>query len=512
MLLFQLLSFQSSIQSLTDKAPIVIVAVAVVLVFLLFAIIYATRYTKVGPNEVLVISGRSHTITDASGNRSRVGFRIVKGGGAFVWPVLEKAETLSLELMTLDVRTPEVYCVTGVPVFADAVAQIKVKGDEISIRTASEQFLSKNASEIMKIALQTIEGHLRAIVGTLTMEEIYRNREMFSQKVQDVAASDLINMGLEVVSFTLREIKDNEGYLDALGKPRVAEVKRDAVIAQANADRDSMIKSSLATQEGQLAKILAETKIAEATRDFEMKKAEYQASINLKKAESDLAYDLQRYKTGQAVKNEEMQITIVEKMKLIEIQEREILRKEKELEATVKRPADAEQYRIRALAEAEQYKLTREAEGHAQATRSLGQGDADAQKARGLAEAEANKAIGLADADVILARGASEAEAMAKKAESWREYGEAAIAQLIIERLPELARAIAEPLSKTEKIVIVNSGGSGADGAGASKITKDVTNILAQLPPTVEALTGLKLEDLIKKIPGAGNLGAEKKG
>jgi flotillin len=489
---------------LGDKGPTVIVAASVVAVFILFAIIYASRYTKVGPNEVLVISGRSHSVLDAQGNRTRIGFRIVKGGGAFVWPVLEKAETLSLELMTLDVKTPEVYCVTGVPVFVDGVAQIKVKGDEISIRTASEQFLSKNAAEIMKIALQTIEGHLRAIVGTLTMEEIYRNREVFSQKVQDVAASDLANMGLEVVSFTLREIKDNEGYLEALGKPRVAEVKRDAIIAQANADRDAMIKSSVAQQEGQMAKIAAETKIAEATRDYEMRKAEYLASVNLKKAEADLAYDLQRFKTGQAVKNEELQVAIVEKMKLIEIQEREITRKEKELEATVKRPADAEQYRIRALAEAEQYKLTKEAEGRAQATRQLGLGEADAQKARGFAEAEANKARGLADADVILAKGTNEANAMTKKADAWREYGEAAIAQMIIERLPELARAIAEPLSRTEKIVIVSSGGSASEGAGASKITKDVTNILAQLPPTVEALTGLKLEEVLKKIPGAG--------
>ncbi|MBI1849765.1 MAG: flotillin family protein [Planctomycetes bacterium] len=471
---------------------VIVVAGGIVAALLIFLLTYASRYTKVGPNEVLVISGRKRLILEPDGKKHSVGYRIVKGGGAFVWPVVEKAEILSLELMTLDVKTPAVYCVTGVSVFVDGVAQIKVKGDDVAIATASEQFLSKPTNEIMKIALQTIEGHLRAIVGTLTMEEIYRNREMFQQKVQDVAATDLANMGLEIISFTLREIKDNEGYLEALGKPRVAEVKRDAIIAQAQADRDSMIKSAQATQEGQMAKILADTKIAEANRDFEMKKAEYGASVNLKRAEADLAYDLQRYKTGQSVKNEEMQVQIVEKTKGIEIQEKEITRRQKELEATVSRPADAERYRIQALAEAERFKLEQEAEGHAEAARVMGVGEADAAKAKGLA-----------DAAVIAAKGASEAEAMAKKADSWKAYTEAAMAQMIIDRLPELARAIAEPLSRTDKIVIVSNGGNPQDGAGASKVTRDVTNILAQLPPTIEALTGLKFEDLLRRIPGA---------
>jgi len=472
--------------------PLVLIAAAgLVAVLFLFLLVYAARYTKVGPNEVLVISGRRRTIADPDGKTRVVGFRTVKGGGAFVWPVIEKAETLSLELMTLDVKTPEVNCATGVPVIVDGVAQIKVKGDDISIATASEQFLSKPTAEVMRVALQTIEGHLRAIVGTLTMEEIFRNRELFSQKTQEVASADLANMGLSVVSFTLREIRDSQGYLDALGKPRVAEVKRDAIVAQAMADRDAMIKSAQATQEGQMAKLAADTKIAEANRDYEMKKAEYQAGINLKRAEADLAYDLQRFKTGQSVKNEEMQVVLVEKGKAIEIQEKEIARRQKELEATVNRPAEAERYRIQQIAEAERFRLEQEATGRAEAARQMGLGEADAAKAKGLA-----------DANVILAKGSSEAEAMAKKAESWKAYTEAAIAQMIIERLPELARAIAEPLTKTDKIVIVNSGGGAGDGVGASKITKDVTNILAQLPPTVEALTGLKFEDVLRRIPG----------
>src|SRR5213076_1521309 len=201
-------------------------------------------------------------ITDADGGAHDVGFRIVKGGGVFVWPVYEKIDVLSLELLTIDVQTPEVYTSKGVPVKVDGVAQIKVKGDDISISTAAEQFLSKATEDIKNIAMQTLEGHLRAILGTMTVEEIYQNRDAFASKVQEVAAGDMANMGLGIVSFTIRDIRDTQGYLDALGKPRIAQVKRDAQIAQAEADRDAMIKSSQATQAGQEAKFQADSKIA----------------------------------------------------------------------------------------------------------------------------------------------------------------------------------------------------------------------------------------------------------
>src|SRR5215470_12016091 len=281
-------------------------------VFLLFVFmwLYSRRYVKVGPNEVLVISGRRRHVREADGSVSTVGFRVTKGGGAFVWPLVEKFDILSLELMTIDVKTPEVYTVSGVPIVVDGVAQIKVKGDDVSIATAGEQFLSMKQEQIMNIATQTLEGHLRAIVGTMTVEDIYKNRDAFAQSVQEVAAADLANMGLTIVSFTLRDIRDNQGYLDALGKPRTAQVKRDAIIAQAEADRDAAIRSAQATQAGQEAKFAADTKIAEAQRDYSSNVAQYQAAVNQKKAESDLAYDLQKFKTGQLVKAEEVQVTI----------------------------------------------------------------------------------------------------------------------------------------------------------------------------------------------------------
>lgn len=480
----------------------VAIAGILIVVFVLL-IVWASRYTKVGPNEVLIVSGRQHRVTSLDGHASIRGFRVVKGGGTFIIPVVEKADILSLELLTIDVQTPEVYTSKGVPVKVDGVAQIKVKGDDVSIATAAEQFLSKGTDDIKNIAMQTLEGHLRAILGTMTVEEIYQNRDAFASKVQEVAAGDMANMGLTIVSFTIRDIRDTQGYLDALGKPRIAQVKRDAQIAQAEADRDAAIRTAQASQAGQEAKFAADTKIAESKRDYEVKLADYNASVNQKKAESELAYDLQKFKTNQLVKAEEVQVSIIEKQKQIELQQQEILRKQRELEATVQRPADAERYKLETLATARKFQLETEAAGAAAATKATGFAQADVVKATGTAEADANKARGLAEASVIEAQGVATAEAMRKKADSFKEYNQAAIIELIVRALPEIAGQISAPLAKTEKMVIIN-GGSGP-GGGASKLTGDVTTILSQLPPVLEALTGVKLEKLMEQVPALKN-------
>lgn len=482
---------------------------ALVAVIIIFAI-FASRYTKVGPNEVLVISGRKRRVVDPDGKAREVGFRIVKGGGVFVWPVFEKVDILSLELLTIDVQTPEVYTSKGVPVKVDGVAQTKIKGDDVSIATAAEQFLSKTTDEVKNVAMQTLEGHLRAILGTMTVEEIYQNRDAFASKVQEVAAGDMANMGLGIVSFTIRDIRDTQGYLDALGKPRIAQVKRDAQIAQAEADRDAMIKSSQATQAGQEAKFVADTRIAEAQRDYQSNVAQYQAAVNQKKAESDLAYDLQKYKTGQLVKAEEVQVEIIAKQKQIELQEQEIKRKERELQATVQKPAEAERTKVETLANARKFQLETEANGAANAAKATGFANADVAKATGLAEAEANKARGLANADVakatglaqaavIEAQGKATAEATRLKAEAFQQYNEAAVIELLVKAMPEIAGRISEPLSKMEKMVIINSGSG--PGGGASKLTGDVTQIIAQLPPVLESLTGIRFEKLLEQVP-----------
>ena len=463
------------------------VVVGFAMAFMLAIYAVARRYKKVGPNQVMIISGRKKRIKTADGRIEEVGFRIRSGGGAFILPLVEKVDLLSLEIITLDITTPEVYTRPGVPIVVDGVAQVKIKGDEASIRTASEQFLGKGVEEIKQIALQTVEGHLRAIIGTLTVEDIYRNRDQFAQSVQEVAVADLANMGLQIVSFTLKEIRDRQGYLEALGKPRTAEVKRDAIVAQAEADRDANIRSAQARQAGEIAKFEADTRIAEANRDFQTRKAEYDATVNLKRADADLAYDIQKNKTSQVLKKEEMQIQVVEKEQAIVVQEREIQRREKELEATVKRGADADRYRVETEAAAQRQKAEQ-----------IARGESESRRLRGLADADVIKATGTSEADVIALKGSAEAEAMRKKAESYKEYNQAAVLEALLRALPEIAKAVSEPLSKTDKITIVSTGG---EGAGASKLTHDIAKVMAELPAMVEGLSGVDIRKLIESIP-----------
>ena len=442
--------------------------------------VFVSRYVKVGPDEALIVSGRKKKLA----NGQVVGFRIVRGGATFVWPIFETAKTISLRIMPLDVNS-SAYTSQGVQVTVDGVAQVKIDSSYEMIATAAEQFLSLKDEEIRRIATQTMEGHLRSIVGNLTVEEINQNRDAFAQKVQELAAADLSNMGLKIISFTIREISDKNGYLESLGKAQIARVQRDAIIGQAEAKRDADIKSAEASQAGQTAKYLAETKIAEANRDKEILLADYQADINAKKAEADLSYDRKRYVLEQDVQKEAMQVEIVKKQKEIELQEQETIRKEKELEATVIKPAEAEKIRTETQAEADRVRKSKEAEAESYAI-----------KAEGLAKAEAIRAAGLAEAEIIRAKGEAEAQAMIKKAEAYKMFNNAAMAHMMIEKLPEIAAAIAQPLSKTEKIVMIGD-------SGASKLTKDVTNILAELPETVKGLTGIDLAGIIKSYASA---------
>jgi flotillin len=463
--------------------------------------VYATRYKKVGPNEVLVISGRKHRRLLPSGESETVGYRICKGGGAFIWPIIEKYDILSLELLTLDVKTPEVYTAQGVPVVVDGVAQVKVRGDDVAIGTAAEQFLSKGDHEILNIGTMTLEGHLRAILGTLSVEELYKDREMFSQRVQEMAAHDMANMGLQIVSFTLKDIRDEHGYLEAIGKPRTAQVKRDAIVAQAEADRDAAIKAAEARQAGESARFRTESEIALASRDYEMRRAQYQASVNEERAKAEAAYEIMKFRKGQEVKKEEVQIEFIQKQQQALVEEQEILRRERELEATVRKPADAEKYRVQAVAEAEKLKLELEASGRATAEREMGTARADVTAAAGNADADAIRARGLAEAEVVKETGLAQAKAMAEKAESWKQYNDAAIAQMMVDVLPKLAEAIAAPLAKTDRITIVGGGGDG--GTGLSGITGDVARMMAQIPPVAESLTGVKISDVIARVTGA---------
>jgi flotillin len=471
-----------------------------------YVLTYLAFLKKAGPNEVIVVSGRGRV-------------KFITGGADMVIPLFHTWNSLSLEVMTLDVTTPEVYTSQGVPILVDGVAQIKIKKDEASLHAAAERFLGKPPQEIAKIALETVQGHLRAILGTLSVEDIYKNRDQFAQKVQEISAGDLANMGLGIDSFTIRDIRDKHGYLEALGKPRIAEVKRTAAIAEAVANKEAMIAQADAEREtrerqaeaarlAQEAEAKRDAAVGEAQADKDRRQAEAQASsrraaevanfqaaqaiaeqqreANLKRAEADMAYELKK------------------KTMEIQVQEQEILRREKELDATVKRAADAKRYEIETLAAADLKRV----ENQAAATKTQGLAEADVKQAQGVAQAEVNKAQGIAEANVKQAQGLAMAEAqkaqglaealgMEKKAEAWRKYNEAAVLQILAPILPEIARAIAEPLSKIDRITLVNTGNN---DSGVSRVTSEIAKVITQVPPVVESLTGLQMEKLFDRL------------
>jgi flotillin len=430
-----------------ETALIIAGSVIAGLLLIAFAV-WAHQYTKVGPNEVLIISGRR-------ARRGDQGYRIVRGGGTYVRPFRERVQRLSLELMQFEVKTAETYTTHGVPVQIDGVCMVRIDASEQGIERAAQQFLSRGGEDIVRTAMQAVEGHMRAAVGGLSIEDIYRERARLIATVRELAGPDLESMGLQIVSLTIRNIADKQGYLEALGRPRTAQVKRDAIRGEAEAER-----------EAKAARYEADLAIEESRREFEVRRAAAKAEGRRAAAEADLAYDLQQAISRQEVRAEELRVEIVERQRMIELMEAEVERRRHELEAEVVEPALARAREILAVAEAQREEAA-----------ALGAGEADALRLRGLAEAET----------------------MAAKARSWSDYNEAAVTDRVLEVLPQLAAAVSAPLAKTDRIVMI--GGNGG-GAGAARITKDVTQIVAELPALLEALTGMKFDEMVKRVPG----------
>lgn len=441
--------------------------------------ILASMFRKVGPNQALIVYGFRGT-------------RIVQGGGTIIFPMVENCRDLSLELMSFDVAPQQdLYTKQGVAVTVEAVAQIKVKSDPESVRTAAEQFLTKTPTERESLIRLVMEGHLRGIIGQLTVEEIVKQPEMVADRMRSTCADDMNKMGLEVISFTIKEVRDKNEYIANMGKPDVARIRRDADVATAEAERDTTIKRALAQREAAIARaqadqerVLAETlsqaKQAEAQRDLEVKKAAYLEAVKKQQAQADKAYEIQTNVMQQQVTTEAVKIQQVEKEQQIKVQEAEILRREKELIATVLKPAEIERQRIETLAAAERQKLIVEAEGHANAIRAQGE----------------------AEADIIFKKGDAEARAMNVKAEAYQEYNQAAVFDKLLTGLPDVVKALAEPLTKVDRITIVSTGNG--DSAGINKITGDMTKMVAQVPALFETLSGMKLSDLLSKVRTIG--------
>jgi flotillin len=457
---------------------VVIVVLAVVAVFFLMTM-FAQLYRKAGPHQALVVYGIRGT-------------RIIKGRGTVIFPMLETYRELSLQLMSFDVAPQqELYTQQGVAVTVEAVSQIKVKSDPESITTASEQFLTKNDDERQGLIKLVMEGHLRGIIGQLSVEQIVKEPEMVGDRVRATCADDMTKMGLEVISFTIKEIRDKNDYITNMGRPDVARVKRDAEIATAEAERDTAIKraeasraAAVATAQADQERVLAQTlslaKQAESQRDLEIKKAQYLELTKRQQAQADKAYDIQTNIMQQQVVAEAVKVRQVEKEQEIKVQEAEILRHEKELIATVLKGAEIDRQRIETLAAAERQRNIFEAEGRAASIRTQGE----------------------AEAEIILKKGEAEAKAMNVKAEAYQEWNQAAVIDKLLTNMPEIVRALASPLANIDKITIVSTGNGPT--AGMNKITGDMTEMAAQIPALFETLSGMKMSELLGKVKTIG--------
>ena len=442
--------------------------------------LFAKLYRKAGPHEALVVYGFRDT-------------RVVNRHGTVIFPMIESCRELSLELMSFDVAPQQdLYTKQGVAVTVEAVAQIKVKSDPESILTASEQFITKPAPEREALIRLVMEGHLRGIIGQLTVEEIVKQPEMVADRMRSTCADDMNKMGLEVVSFTIKEVRDKNEYITNMGRPDIARIKRDADVATAEADRDTAIKRALAQREAAVAKAQADqervaaenasqARQAEAQRDLEVKRAQYTELVKRQQAQADKAYEIQTNVMQQQVTAEAVKIQQIEKEQQVKVQEAEILRREKELIATVLKQAEIERQRIETLAAAEKQRTMVEAEGRSSAIRAQGE----------------------AEAEIIFKKGEAEARAMNVKAEAYQEYNQAAVVDKLITGLPEVVKALASPLSNVDKITVVSTGNS--HSAGLNKVTGDITEMVAQVPALFEALSGMHMSDLLGKIRTIGD-------
>ncbi|RNB85843.1 flotillin family protein [Brevibacillus fluminis] len=489
-----------------------VVLVAIVAIFVVIGIAFWARYKTVGADEAMIVTGSylgtKNVLSDESGRK----MKIVRGGGTFILPIFQQANFLSLLSHKLDVSTPEVYTEQGVPVMADGTAIIKVGGSIEDIATAAEQFMGKSNDALKAEAQEVLEGYLRAILGSMTVEEIYKNRERFAQEVQGVAAKDLKKMGLTVVSFTIKDVRDKNGYLSALGIPQIAAVKRDATISQAEADKEARIKQAKAEEEAKKAELLKETNIAEAEKDKELKVAEFKQEQDRAKATADQAYKLQEAVSKQQVTEEEMKIDIVRKQKQIELEEREILRRERQFDAEVKKKADAERYAVEQAAEADKARKMREADALKYSIEAEAKAMAEQKRLEGLAIAEAEKAKGTAEAEVTRLKLEAEAEGKEKLAEAFEKFGQAAVLDIVAKMMPELAAKVAEPMKAIDKVTIIDTGNG--QGDGVNRLSTNVTKLMSQLPEMLKDVSGLDMNEMIgrfMKQPNAPEAAAQAK-
>jgi flotillin len=507
------------------RNPLVVLMILLLAFVILVVITTATRnYIKVPPNKVAVFYGRKHRTPDGR----TIGFRLVTGGARLKWPVIEEVTYLDLMVFPIDLDVKDVPNKDGVLVSVQGVANVKIRNDETSLVAAAERFLGLPHAAIREIAYKNLEGHLRSIVGRLTVEEIVRDRQKFNQEVLMEAAADLAKIGLGVDVLTVQKIEDKEGYILALGKKRTAEVKRDAQIGEALASREATIQSTTALREAKERENENLALIAQAEKERDVKKAQYEAEVQAQQARAQQAGPLAEAKARQEVVEQEVLVELVRTRKQAEVAEAEAVRRERQLVAEVVKPADAERQKVILAAEAQKQKEILEAEGRksaiivvAEAERQRnaleGLGEAEALKVKLLAEAEGTKAKLLAEADGtkakllaeaegVKAKLLAEAEGALKKAEAFAKLDESSKTMLVLERFPDVikafapvAGAVAAPMGNIDKLVMLDSGGH-SDGAGTlTRLASTVPTTMFNLMQTAKAL-GLDISGLLGKV------------
>ena len=464
-------------------------AIIIGVVVILFVVFILASYIKAPTDRALIVSGL------------RKNPKFVIGKSALRIPFLQRVDKLELKMISVDVKTKEsVPTNEYINVNIDSAVKIKVGSSKEMLEKAASNFLNKNEDYIRNSVGDVLEGNVREIIGQMRLEDIVQDRKMFAEKVQENAAPDMARMGLEIVSFNVQNVTDEGNVIENLGIDRVVSISKSAQISRAESERDIAVAKANATKQANDARIEAETAIAERNNELEIKKQELKRSADVKKAEADAAYEIQQQEQRKTIEITTANANIAKQEKEIELREKEIAVKEKTLDADIRKQAEAEKYATQQKADAQLYQRQKEAEAkqfeiQKQAEAKKAQAEAEAVKAQGIAEAESIKAKGLADAESIKARGLAEAEAMEKKAEAMAKYGKAAMTEMIIKVLPQMAEAIAKPLESIDKVTIID-GGSGENGVGT--FSGNVPSVLAKTIESIKETTGFDLTEVMK--------------
>ncbi len=449
-------------------------AIIIGVVVILFVVFILASYIKAPTDRALIVSGL------------RKNPKFVIGKSALRIPFLQRVDKLELKMISVDVKTKEsVPTNEYINVNIDSAVKIKVGSSKEMLEKAASNFLNKNEDYIRNSVGDVLEGNVREIIGQMRLEDIVQDRKMFAEKVQENAAPDMARMGLEIVSFNVQNVTDEGNVIENLGIDRVVSISKSAQISRAESERDIEVAKANATKQANDARIEAETAIAERNNELEIKKQELKRAADVKKAEADAAYEIQQQEQRKTIEITTADANIAKQEKEIELREKEIAVKEKTLDADIRKQAEAEKYATQQKAKKAQ----------AEADRFAKEQEAEAVKAQGIAEAESIKAKGLADAESIKARGLAEAEAMEKKAEAMAKYGKAAMTEMIIKVLPQMAEAIAKPLESIDKVTIID-GGSGENGVGT--FSGNVPSVLAKTIESIKETTGFDLTEVMK--------------